>query len=145
MEELLEDALSRVEIPELRRKDFTRYRMEWIESGNVDCNQPEQAARFELALDQWIASLSLESPRIQPAIAETTKKSNQQSSLNEQPKKVLLSPLLESFESMGGGDTELVLGAVIYQIGLVSATTLDGFCIVIGLKNGGWKSYWKTH
>ena len=32
------------------------------------------------------------------------------------------------------GDTELVLGAVIYQIGPVSATTLDGFCIVIGLK-----------
>ena len=69
----MEGALSRVEIPALRQKDFTRFRMEWIATGDVDCDQPEQAARFERALDQWISSLSPESPRIQPAIAETTK------------------------------------------------------------------------
>ena len=46
---------------------------------NVDCNQPEQAARFELALDQWIASL-LESPRGQPVIARKINDTNQQPS-----------------------------------------------------------------
>ena len=39
----------------------------------------------------------------------------------------------------------LVLGAVIYPIGRVLVTTLDGFCIVIGLKRGGWIGYWKAH
>ena len=101
MDTLLEGALSRVEIPELKKKDFSRWKMLWIEAADVDCNQPEKAAQFELALDQWILSLSPESPRIQPAIAETTKKSNQQSSLNEKSKEVLLSPLLESFVSKG--------------------------------------------
>ena len=36
-------------------------------------------------------------------------------------------------------DGGLVLGAVIYPIGRVLVTTLDGFCIVIGLKSEvGW-------
>ena len=74
-----------------------------MSANTVNCQQSDRVARFELALDQWILSLSPESPRIQPAIAETTKKSNHQSSLNEQSKKVLLSPLLESFESNGNG------------------------------------------
>ena len=41
LDRLLEGALSRVEIPALRQKDFTRFRMEWIATGDVDCDQPE--------------------------------------------------------------------------------------------------------
>ena len=80
MDTLLEDALGRVEIPDLRKKDFTRWKMEWIEAQDVDCNQPEKAAQFELALDQWLLSLSPESSRSHADLAEAATETNQQSS-----------------------------------------------------------------
>ena len=43
LDRLLEGALSRVEIPALRQKDFTRFRMEWIATGDVDCDQPSRS------------------------------------------------------------------------------------------------------
>ena len=49
MEELLEDALSRVEIPELKKRSW---RMEWIQASNVDCNPSRRLDR----MDQWIES-----------------------------------------------------------------------------------------
>ena len=54
--------------------------MLWIEAADVDCNQPEKAAQFELALDQWILSLSPESSRSHADLAEAATETNQQSS-----------------------------------------------------------------
>ena len=57
LDKLLEDALSRTEIPEIRKKQFSKTRAEWMSANTVNCQQSDRVARFE-ALNQWILSLS---------------------------------------------------------------------------------------